>query len=345
MEYSKENCDSIQKQNEKLLKFYYDEWNVDDDTNAVKISSDSNTLYKYTIIENKGFLTKDQITYSNLLCFMIGKILEVQKYNDNVKDINEKLKLQVPLMKINNTDILSFLPENNIQNCIDLINNNIYYSVDFYEKCKNPILPKDIFKTCNQDINTLLKVLEGDVVLLKECINKLKGCIISDFNAQYLVKTKDKNVKQLINTEFLKACYKYFMNDIVMYSYLLYYSTNEDFEYKKVIEILSNQLLNIINTQGLCNIDLQREIISRTFSSSIEQFMPYIEYLTELYEKDTYYGTDYESIREQVAGYINESAEKLSFKKKLTLQNITNTINDFFKNQLKLKYIFTFKNN
>ena len=352
---SAKNYDNIQKENETWIKFYFNKWRQEDGEIAATVSPNSIDIYQnnYVVV----LPTKDHITYRNLIFFMIGKILEVYKYNYDAKNVNKSFGLRLPLMEINNYIMLSFFPKNNIQNCVDLINNNIYYSVAFYDKCKNPILSDGIFENHN-NIKEVVELLENNIEVLnlylteaKEILSQLeriKDIMNNQSDIVNLTTKENKTLDKPFHTMFKKFCYRHLIKTIIMYSYIVYHSECEnpnkpDSEYKKVIEILSNQLLSIINIKTL-NIDEQKKIINSIFDSSIEQFMPYIRYWAEFfYEQLSYYDEDYKLIHKELEDYIKQ--KQLSFEEDLTIQNITDTINDFLQNQLKLKYTFTFENN
>ena len=344
IKYIKDNYNMIQKQHQNMIDYLCSALNSEGDINAVKISPNAIELYR---VNNNDidFYNKNQITYRNLIFFMIGKILEIQKYNHDAKNVNETMKLHVPLMRINNTDILSFFPKNNIQNCVDLINNNIYYNVAFYDKCKNPILQKDIlqhYSNENKTVQYLKDELEKDIKILKKYLETTKQNILYILHNLNEVNNNEE-LKTEVSNIIYKQYYKYYLLDILSYVHFLSISEINgsiiDCEYKKVIEILCNQLLcitNIVKTSTTVQQLIQR--IDEMLRNSIDQFMPYIKYWNALYIEST---KDYDTIINDINQYTENKNVVLS-DTELTLENITNTINEFLQGILKLNYTFTF---
>ena len=371
IKYTKDDYNMIQEQHQNMIDHLYNQLTIEE--NAIKVSSNSIKLYISN--DDNSLLTKGQITYRNLIFFMIGKILEIQKHNYDAKNVNEKMKLPIPLVKMNNTNILSFFPKNNVQNCVDLINDNIYYNIGYYYKCKNPILQKDILQhydgNKNEIVQYLKDELEKDIKVLKKYLETTKQNILYILHKLNGV-NNNKELKNEVSNIIYKQYYKYYLVDILSYAHFLSISDINgnaiDCEYKKVIEILCNQLLCITNiAKTSTNVQQLIKRIDEMLKNSIEQFIPYIKYWYEMDQRLLMYETsegnycktsegnccetsegtktseeDYLEISLRIEGYADNISQELSFDKDLTLKDLTNTINNFLQNNLRLNYTFKF---
>ncbi|MBR1944509.1 MAG: hypothetical protein IJ848_03520 [Alphaproteobacteria bacterium] len=274
--------------------------------------------------DDRNFDAIDQLTYRNFILFLIGTVMEIQKYNDTVKTYNKKItntKLQKSLLTFCGTQntIISLSDENK-----KLINDSIYYTINFYDKCNNPILENNIFAYNNTEIgNEIIQELSNDMKILT------KKYLETDKNDYLEILANARKVIYKKN-EIYKLYYSLFIVDILAYHYSI--SINEkngktvNPEYMNIIKILCKQFLSMIDViKQNTNVQQMETKINNIFEDSIKQFMPYIAYWHVLNEISNQYS-------KIIAGKVDQYTSKImnrEFTSNITQEYITNDIKTF----------------
>lgn len=224
--------------------------------------------YAYPVISKLSEL--ETVSKRNIACFMIGKILEIQKYNDEV--IKQNIK-EIHLLKLSNYDNII----NTLQEYSCIINNKIYYTVNLYDKCTENILQKDIFKYQNNQIGAkIIKLLQQNIdIVYKEFTQDV-------FNFPD-VQIKIATTPELMCNMLHNMYYERLMNIILKYSYVLEESVMNS-DHHNVIEVFIDQLLYIdkIIYDNNQNIQQKTDKINAMLNNGIDKFMPYITYYKNL---------------------------------------------------------------
>ncbi|MBR1944114.1 MAG: hypothetical protein IJ848_01410, partial [Alphaproteobacteria bacterium] len=286
-QYTKADYDKLSKNNNEIMLDVYD-----------KLRNTPNSLLSESISMPTVHLNM------NVYEFMIGKIIETQKYNDKVINTNLPFPLlQVQIQKLENL----LFSDDKYQRCI---RDKIYYTFIYYNECKSPILPNNIFKYLpNNACCWCVSNLMTSKIQTLQKYNDYCTKIIANYS-------HDSNTNK---TNLFKQYFQYIMKIIV--NCITNSDSNSTYE-KELVNILKNQLLDIHRI--ICsNSDLntiKREFIE-SITNNVNKLMSYVDLICD---------TDWFFKSQSILNDYNKMIDSFNYET-LSLEKINSALAQFSK--------------